>query len=72
MSADKKRQKCGGTSPIPTRRFIKVTGRDGNGAARGSVRRALQFSREHANFGWQRFILKDRGMTDDSGGTGDG
>ncbi|WP_210212190.1 hypothetical protein, partial [Mesorhizobium sp. M7A.T.Ca.US.000.02.2.1] len=38
MSADKKRQKCGGTSPIPTRRFIKVTGRNGNSAARGSVR----------------------------------
>jgi hypothetical protein len=38
----------------------------------GLALRVLQFRRERANFGWQRFILKDRGMTDDSGGTGDG
>jgi hypothetical protein len=40
--------------------------------AAAPLRRLLQLQREGANFGWQRFILKDRGMSDDSGGTGDG
>ncbi|GLQ80289.1 hypothetical protein GCM10007881_38080 [Mesorhizobium huakuii] len=53
-------------------RFANVTGRDRNGAPLALRRRLLQLRRGGANFGWQRFILKDRGMTDDSGGTGDG
>jgi len=53
-------------------RFANVTGRDRKGASPRPLRRLLQLPREGANFGWQRFILKDRGMTDDGSGTGDG
>jgi hypothetical protein len=38
----------------------------------GLTLRALQLSGERANFDRNGLISKDRGMTDDSGGTGDG
>jgi len=37
-----------------------------------SLRRVLQFAHEHANFGRRKIHSKDRGMTDDGSGTGDG